>query len=272
MNELLIAFSYGFMQRALIVGVLISIVAALIGVVIVLRKSSMIGDGLSHVAFSVFAIAVVLGMAPLWVALPVVAIFACLIMKVGQNRKINNDSLIAILSASSLAIGTIVISISQGVNIDLNSYLFGSILSVSWVDVTIAAILTLIVVLIYIFTYNRIFIIAFDEESARASGVKTNVYNTIFAMICAVVIVLGMRLLGALLISSLIVFPTIIAMKIVKSFKGVVFVSVMISLVGFLTGLIFSYLLNIPTGSTVVVVNLILLAISYVVGLIRNKI
>ena len=265
MNALAEMFEFAFMQRALIVGVLIAIAAALIGVTIVLKRNSMIGDGLSHVAFSVFAIAAVAGFAPLWVALPVVITASFLVTYLSHNKRLNGDAAIAVLSASSLAIGTIVISIGKGVNIDLNSYLFGSILAVSWIDLIVAAIFTFVVVLLYILFFNKIFSVTFDDDFARATGVRVRAYNAIMSAACAIVVVIGMRLLGALLISSLIVFPTLIAKRFARSFKGVVIIAVIVSVLAFVIGLILSYLLAAPTGATVVVVNLALLLLFWMV-------
>ena len=257
--------SYTFMQRALIVGVLVSICAALIGVSLVLRRNSMIGDGLSHAAFGAFAIASVLNLAPLWFAIPVVIAISFLVLRFNNNQKINGDALIALLSASSLAIGTIAISVVDGVNIDLNSYLFGSILSTSWSDIWLSLIVTIVVVLLYLFAHNRIFAITFDEDFAKAVGVKTGFYDALFAAICSVVVVLGMRLLGALLISSLIIFPTVISMRFAKSFRKVVLFSVIISVVNFMVGLTLSYLISAPTGATVVAVNLLVLIVTLLI-------
>ncbi len=257
--------SYAFMQRALIVGLLISICAALVGVSLVLRKNSMIGDGLSHTTFGAFAIATVLNFAPLWFAIPVVVIASFFVLKLSNNKKANGDALIALLSASSLAIGTMAISLTKGVNIDLNSYLFGSILSIGWSDVWLSLALTILVVLLYVFAHNRIFAITFDEDFAKAIGIKTNIYDAVFAITCSLIIVFGMRLLGALLISSLIIFPTLIAVQFSKSFGRVVIYSVLISVINFILGLIISYLITSPTGATVVVVNLVALIITYIV-------
>ena len=262
MNWLSEMLSYSFMQRALIAGLLVSICAALIGVALVLRKNSMIGDGLSHTAFGAFAIATVLNLAPLWFAIPVVVIASFFILKLSGSKKFNGDALVALLSASSLAVGISAISLSKGVNIDLNSYLFGSVLSIGWSDVWLSLLLTVIVILLYIFTHNRIFAITFDEDFAKAIGVKTNIYDTLFAIICSLVIVLGMRLLGALLISSLIIFPTLIAMQFSKSFNRVVISAVVISIVNFIIGIIVSYFLSLPTGATVVITNLLMLIIT----------
>lgn len=261
MNWLIEMISYPFMQRALIVGILMSFCAALVGVTVVLKKNSMIGDGLSHVAFGAFAIASVLGLTPLWVALPIVILASFGILFLSGRRKIDGDAIIAVLSASGLAIGVMAISAFRGVNIDLNSYLFGSILSVGWEDVVLSVVVALAVGIIYVVMYNRIFLVTFDVEFAKSLGLKTNIYDAVFAIICSVVIVLGMRLLGALLISSLMIFPVLIAMTFNKSFKKVVIWSVMISVVDFLIGLLFSYFISLPVGATVVVVNLLILVI-----------
>ena len=263
-------FSYPFMQRALLVGLMIAVCAALVGVSLVLRKNSMIGDGLSHTAFSAFALATVLGFTPLYFALPIVIMASFFVLRLSQNKKMHGDAAIAVLSASSLAIGTMAISLSKGVNIDLNSYLFGSILSVSWSDVLLSAILAVVIILLYLFAYHRIFAITFDEEFAKSVGIKTKTYDAIFAAICSIVIVLGMRLLGSLLISSLIIFPTLTAMHLCRTFKGIVFASVVISAIAFVAGLVFSYLLATPTGATVVIANLVAFILALLIEKIRK--
>ena len=259
-NDIIEMFSYSFMVRAFIVGLLISLCAALIGVSLVLRKNSMIGDGLSHVGFGAFAIASIIGIAPLEFAIPIVIIVSFLILRLNDNSRIHGDSMIALISASSLAIGTFVISLS-GVNTDINNYLFGSILSINDKDVIVSIILSVIVVLLYIFSYNKIFAITFDEKFAKSIGINTNFYNIIFASLCSIVVVLGMRLMGSLLISSLIIFPTLSSMQTFKKFKSVVISSVIISLISFTVGLIISYLNSTPTGATIVIVNLTLFII-----------
>ena len=263
-------FAYPFMQRALLVGLMIAICAALVGVSLVLRKNSMIGDGLSHTAFSAFAIATVLGFTPLYFALPIVIITSFFVLRLSQRRKVHGDAAIAVLSASSLAIGTMAISLSKGVNIDLNSYLFGSILAVSWGDVVLSAILTAVIILLYLFAYHRIFAITFDEEFAKSVGIRTNMYDAIFAAICSIVIVLGMRLLGSLLISSLIIFPTLSAMRLSHTFKGIVLLSVIISALAFVAGLVASYIFATPTGATVVIANLIVFIMAFLIEKIRK--
>lgn len=273
MNSILEMFSYSFMTKAFIVGILISICASLVGISLVLKRNSMIGDGLSHVGFGAFAIATVLNFAPLEFALPIVIISSFLILRLNENSKIHGDSAIAILSSSSLAIGTFVISITKGVNTDINNYLFGSILSISNSDLILSIILSIIVIILYLLCYNQIFALTFDETFAKSIGVKTEVYNIIFACLCSVVVVLGMRLMGSLLISSLIIFPTISAMQIAKNFKGVVILAVIVSLINFIVGLTLSYFLSTPTGATIVIFNLVTLIIFKIFDLIRrNKI
>ena len=273
MNSILEMFSYSFMTKAFIVGILISICASLVGISLALKRNSMIGDGLSHVGFGAFAIATVLNFAPLEFALPIVIISSFLILRLNENSKIHGNSAIAILSSSSLAIGTFVISITKGVNTDINNYLFGSILSISNNDLILSIILSIIVIILYLLCYNQIFSLTFDETFAKSIGVKTEVYNIIFACLCSVVVVLGMRLMGSLLISSLIIFPTISAMQIAKNFKGVVILAVIVSLINFVVGLTLSYFLSTPTGATIVIFNLVTLIILKIFNLIRrNKI
>ena len=251
--------SYQFMVNALISGLLISICAALIGAPLVLKRNSMIGDGLSHVAFGAFAIATVLNVAPVEFALPIVIIASFLILRLGENSKIHGDAAVALLSSSALAIGTFVISVTPGVNTDINSYLFGSILSIDHADVIMSVVLAIIVVALYILAYNKIFAITFDENFAKSIGVRTGWFNTIFAVLCSIVIVLGMRLVGSLLISSLIIFPTLIAERFSRSFRGVTIIAVVVSVLNFVVGLTLSYVLSAPTGATIVIVNLVAL-------------
>ena len=269
-NDILEMFSYSFMVRAFIVGLLISLCASLIGVSLVLRRNSMIGDGLSHVGFGAFAIATVLGIAPLEFALPVVIISSFFILKISDNSKIHGDSLIALMSASSLAIGTFVVSLS-GVNTDINNYLFGSVLSINEAELIISIVLSIVVVLLYVFSYNKIFAITFDEKFAKSIGINTNFYNMIFAILCSIVVVLGMRLMGSLLISSLIIFPTLSSMQLFKKFKSVVIFSVIISITAFIIGMIISYLNATPTGATIVITNLVIFIICKVLQIILKK-
>ncbi|MBQ1812767.1 MAG: metal ABC transporter permease [Bacilli bacterium] len=269
MSNIIEMFSYSFIIKAFIVGILISLCASLIGVSLVLRRNSMIGDGLSHVGFGAFAIASVLNFTPIYFALPIVILSSFLILRLNENSKLHGDSLIALLSSSSLAIGTFTVSIT-GVNTDINNYLFGSILSISNIDIIISIILSIFVISLYIFSYNKIFAITFDEKFAKSIGINTNLYNILFAVLCSIVVVLGMRLMGSLLISSLIIFPTLTSMMIYKKFKSVVISSIIISTISFIIGLISSYILNTPTGSTIVIINLLVFIIFKIVSNIKS--
>lgn len=260
MNNLAEMFSYSFMVRALVSGILISLVAALVGVPLVFRKNSMLGDGLSHVGFGAFALATVFGVAPIPVAIPIVILVSFLILRLDENSKIRGDSAVALMSVSALAIGTFIVSF-MGVNLNIDSYLFGSILAVNSGEVWLAAIFSVIVISIYIVFHNKIFAITFDEKFARAIGINTKFYNMLFAILCSVVVVLGMRLMGALLISGLIIFPVLSAKILFKKFRSVVIASAIISVVNFIFGFVLSYYFSTPTSATIVVVNLLVLTI-----------
>ena len=271
MSNIFDMFSYSFMVRAFIVGLLISLCASLIGSSLVLKRNSMIGDGLSHVGFGTFAIATIMGFAPLEFAIPIVIIVSFFILKLNDSSKVHGDSMIALVSSSSLAIGTFAISVTKGVNTDINNYLFGSILSINSHDVIISVILTILVILLYILSYNKIFAITFDEKFAKSIGIKTDIYNMIFASLCSIVVVLGMRLMGSLLISSLIIFPTLSSMQYFKTFKSVVISSVVISIISFSVGLTLSFVNEYPTGSTIVIINLIIFFIFKIISFLKIR-
>lgn len=264
-DELINLFSYGFMLRALIVGILVSLCAALLGTSLVLKRYSMIGDGLSHVGYGAFAIAAAANIAPLYFAIPIVIAAAFLLLRISRSGRINGDSAIAVLSSSALAIGMIVLAIS-GVSIDINSYMFGSVLALTENDVLGSVICSVIVCAMYILLYHRIFAVTFDESFAGATGIRTGAYNAIISVLTAVVIVIGMRLMGALLISSLMIFPSLISMRVCRSFRGVALFSAVCSVVCFTAGLIGSYYLDIPTGAGIVVLNLIAFIVFWAVG------
>lgn len=266
MSEFLNMFSYHFMQRALIVGVLVSLCAALLGVSLVLKRYSMIGDGLSHVGFGALAIASAFNLAPLAVAVPVVVIAAVLLLRLSRSSKLNGDAAIAMISSSALAIGVITVSLTSGMNTEVSSYMFGSVLSLSRSDAVLSVILSAAVLALFILFYPRIFAVTFDETFSRATGTKTEVYNTLLAVLTAVTVVLGMRMMGALLISSLIIFPALSAMRLCKSFKGVVLCAALISVVCFVTGVTASYFLETPTGASVVVTDLIAYGVFSLLG------
>ena len=217
MGEIIVEmFSAPVLVRALIVGVLVSLCAALLGVSLVLKRYSMIGDGLSHVGFGALAVATVMNLAPMAVAIPVVILAAFLLLRLSSNGKIKGDAAIALISTSALAIGVMAVSMSSGMNVDINSYLFGSIISVSSGDVVTSVILALAVLMMFIFFYTKIFAITFDESFAKATGTNANLYNMLIALLTAVTIVIGMRLMGSMLISSLIIFPALCSMRVFR--------------------------------------------------------
>lgn len=226
-------FSYPFIVRSLIVGILVSLCAALLGIILVLKRYSMIGDGLSHVAFGALAVALAMNIAPLRLSIPVVVAAAFLLLKISQNSKIKGDAAIAIISSSAMAIGISVISLSGGLSSDIYNYMFGSILAMTKDDVYLSLGLSLLVLLVYIIFYHQLFGITFDEDYARAGGINAGLYNLLIAFLTAVTIVIGMRIMGALLISSLIIFPALTSMRLCRSFKGVIFIAAIISVLCF---------------------------------------
>ena len=271
MTELFEMLSYPFMARAIIVGTLVSLCAALLGVSLILKRYSMIGDGLSHVGFGALAISQVLGFAPLAFSIPLVVIAAILLLRLSESGKIKGDAAIAVISVSSLAIGVIVISVFGGANTDLVNYMFGSILAMSEADVTISILLCAAVLILFVFFYNKIFAVTFDETFAKATGRKTSVYNTAIAVLTAVTIVLGMRMMGAMLISALVIFPGLTAMRLFSSFKGVTICAAVLSVLCFLCGLTLSYFFALPSGATVVLTNLLSLLVFSLIHGIKNR-
>ena len=259
-------FGYHFIQRALVVGVLVSLCAALLGVSLVLKRYSMIGDGLSHVGFGALAVASAFHLAPLAVAVPVVVLSAILLLRLRGSSRVKGDAAIAIISSSALAIGVIVVSVTSGMNTEVSSYLFGSILSLSRGDAILSVILSLAVLALFLLFYPRLFAVTFDETFARATGTRAELYNTLLAVLTAVTVVLGMRMMGALLISSLIIFPALCAMKLCRSFRGVVLCAAAISVLCFVLGMMASYAFETPSGASVVAADLIAFAFCSLCG------
>ena len=256
-------FSYTFMVRALIVGLLVSLCAALLGVSLVLKRYSMIGDGLSHVGFGALAVASVLGASELGVAIPV------LLLRLSSSAAIKGDAAIALISTGSLALGVLVISVTSGMNTDVMNFLFGSILAMSQSDVTLSIILSACVLTLFVLFYCRMFAVTFDEGFARATGANAGLYNTLLACLTAVTIVLGMRMMGALLISSLIIFPPLTSMRLCKTFRSVVICSGLLSSFCFVAGMVISFALSTPTGPSVVAVNIICFCVFAALGRAR---
>ena len=270
MNVLSEMLSYPFMVRALFGGMLVSLCASLLGVSLVLKRYSMIGDGLSHVSFGALSIALAMGWSPLKVSIPVVVLAAFFLLRITENSRIKSDAAIAMISASSLAIGIIVTSLTTGMTTDVSSYMFGSILAMSREDVQFAAVLSMVVLGLYLFCYNKVFAVTFDESFAKATGVNVSLYNVLIAVLTAITIVIGMRMMGAMLISSLIIFPALTAMRLFRSFRGVILSAAVTSVVCFCAGLTISFVYSTPVGATVVAANLALFLAACVLRLLRR--
>lgn len=264
-------FQYSFMINALVVGVLIAVCCALLGVVLVLKRYSMIGDGLSHVGFGALSVAAVLNLStPIYLSLPVVMLAAFFLLRITENSRINADAAIAVISSSALAIGVFIASIN-GTNINLQQYMFGSILSVGDSDIIISVVLSLLVIAMYVLFYNKIFLITFDESFAKATGLRTKLYNTVISLLTAVTIVVGMRMLGTLLISAMIIFPALTSMRLCKRFLTVVLTSVAVSVFCVVSGLYTSFTFaDVPVGATIVIFNLALFLIFMFISFLRK--
>lgn len=268
--------AFPFVRYALIVGVLIALCSSLLGVTLVLKRFSFIGDGLSHVAFGAMAIAAVLKVTNnMLIILPITTLCAILLLRTGQNTKIKGDAAIAMISVGALAFGYLLMNIfstSANISGDVCSTLFGStsILTLTASEVWLCIVLSLVVVLVFVLFYNKIFAVTFDEDFARASGVKAGAYNLLIAVITSVIIVLAMNLVGSLLISALVIFPALSSMRIFRSFRNVTIFSAALSVVCALAGMIISILAGTPVGSTIVAVDVVAFAICYIAGKIRG--
>lgn len=277
LDKLMMYLEYPFVKYALIAGVLIALCSSLLGVTLVLKRLSFIGDGLSHVAFGAMAIAAVLKFTNnMMIILPITILSAILLLAGGQNRKIKGDASVAMISVGSLAFGYMLMnmfSTSANVSGDVCTTLFGStsILTLSSFDVWMCVVLSIVVIAVFVLFYNKIFAITFDENFSKAVGVKVGAYNLLIAIIIAVIIVLAMNLVGSLLISALIIFPALSAMRVFKSFKAVTICSAIFSVICAVLGIIISILYATPVGSTIVAIDAIGFAIFYIIGLIGER-
>lgn len=263
-------FSFPFMAKAILVGAILSLCSSLLGVSLVLKRYSMIGDGLSHVGFGSLAVATALNAAPLTVATPIVVLAAFLLLRISESSKIKGDAAIALISTGALAVGVMVISMTTGMNTDVCNYLFGSILGMTGSDVILSLILSAVVLVLFVLFYNRIFAVTFDESFAKATGTKTGAYNTLIALLTALIIVLGMRMMGSLLISSLIVFPALTSMRLLKKFKSVVVNSAVVSVICLLIGMSVSYVYATPTGASIVICNIAMFLIYWLISTLKG--
>ncbi|MBR0082163.1 MAG: metal ABC transporter permease [Clostridia bacterium] len=271
-EKLVLYLQYPFVRYALIVGVLIALCSSLLGVTLVLKRFSFIGDGLSHVAFGAMAIAAVLNLSnDMLLVLPITVISAVLLLRAGQNAKIKGDAAIAMISVGALAFGYLIMNIfstSSNLSGDVCSTLFGStsILTLNPKEVWLCVVLSVLVVVVFVLFYNKIFAVTFDEDFAKATGTKANLYNLLIAIVIAVIIVLAMNLVGSLLISALVIFPALSAMRLFRSFKSVTVCSAVLSVVCAFSGILISILAGTPVGSTIVAVDVAVFLLCYLAG------
>lgn len=277
-DKLVMYMQFPFVRYALIAGVLIALCSSLLGVTLVLKRFSFIGDGLSHVAFGAMSVSAVLGLTnDMMIVLPVTVLSAVLLLRTGRNAKIKGDAMIAMISVGALAFGYLLMNIfstSSNLTGDVCSTLFGStsILTLTQAEVWICVALSVAVVIIFVLFYNRIFAVTFDEDFARTAGTNADLYNLLIAVVIAVIIVLAMNLVGSLLISALVIFPALSAMRLFKSFKSVTVSSAVLSVVCALTGLIVSILAGTPVGSTIVAADVVMFGICFLIGSVRGRI
>lgn len=264
-------FAYQFLSRAAITGSILSVCAALLGVNLVLKRYSMIGDGLSHLSFGALAVAMSLGLAPYWVAVPLVILSSFLLLRISARASIRGDAALAMLSAAALSIGIIAVSLGQGLSADVYNYMFGSILTTSPAEVKGIVVFGLVVLVVYVFSYHAFFALSFDETFAAASGLNVGLYNALLAILSSCTVVLGMRLMGALLISALLIFPPLSAMRLAKSYRKVTILAIIFALIAFWLGFLASYHFSTPSGASVVVANLILYCLAWAFSKIRKS-
>ena len=255
---------------ALIAGVAVSLCASLLGVSLVLKRCSMIGDGLSHVGYGTLCVAAALGWAPMKVTIPIVILAAYILLRLSENSRLGGDTAIALFSTSALAIG-IFASSKANLMTDVSHYMFGSILAMSRGDVIFCVILSICVILVYLLFYDKIFAVTFDENFARATGLNVRFYNLLIAVLTAVTVVMGMMMMGALLISSLMIFPAVTAMRLCRQFRHVVLTAVIISVSCFLLGLFLSLVVDTAIGASVIIMNLIVFAAASLIAFLRGR-
>jgi len=263
--QLIDALQYDFVLKALLVGSLIALCCSFLGVFLVLKKLSLIGDGLAHVSFATIAIALLLSFSPLLVSIPLVILASFLILKLNEKADVHGDAAIGLVSSFAVALGVLIASLAKGFNVDLFSYLFGSILVISNLDVWLSVILSAVVIFAVLFFYNDLFAVTYDEEFSSVIGLNTKMLNYIISILTSVTIVLGIRVVGTMLISSLIVFPTVSALQVSKGFKSTILISSLISVFCIVAGIFTAIILNLPPGATIVMLNALCFGICFTV-------
>lgn len=267
---LLSALQYTFMQRALLVGIMIAISSSFLGIFLVLRRYSMIGDGLAHVSFATVAFALLFQQSPLLISIPIVIMASFLILKLSEENRIGGDAAIGLVASFSVALGVFVSSLAKGFNVDLFSYLFGSILVIGHSDVIFSVFLSITVIGVILFYYQDLFALTYDEEYAVVMGKKPKKLSRILAVLTSITIVLGIRVVGTMLISSLIIFPTVTALQLNRGFKQTIALAILVSVSAVILGIFASFAFNLPTGSTIVLVNGVFFAISYLIRITKG--
>jgi zinc transport system permease protein len=265
------ALQYDFILKALLVGSLIAVCASVLGIFLVLKKYSMIGDGLAHVSFATVALALWLSASPLLVSIPIVILASFFILKLTEKASMHGDAAISLVSSFSIALAVMIASLARGFNVDLMSYLFGSILVISNMDVIISAVLSLVVLVTVFFFYQDLFAVTYDEEYAQAVGMNTKFLNYLLAVLTSITIALGIRVVGTMLISSLIVFPTVTALQVSKGFKSTILIAMMVSVVCVIAGVFLSFAFNMPTGAMIVLLNALAFAVCFAIKYVLLK-
>lgn len=255
--------SYGFIERAYLAGSFIAVLCAMLGMFLVLRKLSLIGDGLSHVSFGAIALGLFFGIYPFYVAVPVVILASILILKLTQKAKIYGDAAIGIVSSVGIASGVILASLSKGFNVDLFSYLFGNILAISNQEVYLSVGFSLLVLSIIVFLFHDLFSATFDEEYAKVSGIKTETINIIFTVLTAITVVLAIKVVGIMLVSALLILPAVTALQIAKGFKTAMIIACATSVISVLLGITVSFFLDFPAGATIVIINALFFILAF---------
>lgn len=259
-------FNYAFVQRAFLAGILIAAVSSILGVFLVLRRFSLIGDGLAHVTFGSVAVVMMIGVSPAYItlaALPLVMISSLAILKLTGSKRIQGDAAIGIVSSVGIAAGIVLASLSGGYNLDLFSYLFGNILTVTQVELLLSFIVLVVVVAVVFFFYDELLAITFDEELARTMGIKTKRINMMLFLLTAVTAVLAMKIAGIMLVSAMLILPPLTALQLSLSFRMTIFSSVLFSVSSVISGLLLAFLLNLPAGGTIVIINIGFLLLTY---------
>ncbi len=262
--DILNFLQYSFIQKAFFAGSFVAIVCSSLGIFLVLRKMSLIGDGLSHVSFGAIALGLFLGIFPFYVAVPIVMVASVLILKISEKAKVYGDAAIGIVSAVGIAGGVILASVSNGFNVDLFSYLFGNILAISNIEVILSILLSVVVLLVIYLFYWDLFSATFDEEYAKTTGIKTNFINILLTLLTSVTVVLSVKMVGVMLVSALLILPAVTALQISKGFRMAMIIGSIISLVSVILGITFSFLFDLPTGAMIVMINALFFTLAYI--------